>query len=263
MRKFWKEINAIVTIAARDVTILVKTPSMFIFSLVMPVIFMGVLGGSLEQNLTAGMDFNYGQFMLVGMLINMLFMGTTNGITSLVEDRTDDFTQELMVSPVSRYSILLGKIFGASFSAILQLVGTLLTAFCMGIHYTLGQLLAVLAISPLLCLAAGSVGMIIIAFVKNNRTAGLVTMLVTMPQMFLTGAFIPINNSRGILFILSRIMPMTYALDLSRAVFFAGTPEYADIVLFHPAFNVLVLTVLSVVFLIIGTFFFTRSETTR
>jgi ABC-2 type transport system permease protein len=258
-----REINATLTIAARDVLILLKTPSYFGFSLIMPLIFMGILGGSLSQNMASGLPYDYGQFLLVGMLVNMLLMGTTNGITSLVEDRTEDFTQELMVSPISRYSIIIGKIFGSSFSALLQLLGTLLTALLMGIHYSLWQLLAVLAVSPLICLAAGALGMIIVAFIKDNRTAGMVQMLVVMPQMFLTGAFIPINNSQGILFWLSRMMPMTYCLDLARAVFFYGAPSYAGIVLFHPALDILVIAALTAAFLFIGTFFFVRSETNR
>ncbi|MDR2430901.1 MAG: ABC transporter permease [Candidatus Margulisbacteria bacterium] len=261
--RIFREINAGAAIAARDVLILLKTPSYFIFSLIMPLIFMGILGGSLAQNMSAGLPYDYGQFLLVGMLVNMLLMGTTGGITSLVEDRTEDFTQELMVSPISRYTIIIGKIFGSSFSALLQLLGTLFTAFIMGIHYSPWQLMAVLAAAPLICLSAGALGMIIVAFIKDNRTAGMVQMLVVMPQMFLTGAFIPINNSRGFLLVLSRLMPMTYCLDLARAAFFAGTPGYAAIVLFNPAFNILIIVALTAVFLFIGTFFFVRSETNR
>ncbi|GBR77431.1 ABC-2 type transport system permease protein [Candidatus Termititenax dinenymphae] len=263
MNKWVREINAIITIAIRDILILFKTPSYFIFSLIMPLIFMGILGGSLSQNMAGDLGYDYGQFLLVGMIINQLLMGTTGGITSLVEDRTEDFTQELMVSPISRYSIIVGKIVGSSFSAILQLLGTLLTAFIMGIHYSIWQLLAVLAISPIICLTAGSLGMIIVAFVKDNRTAGMVQMLVTMPQMFLTGVFIPINHSKGILLILSRLMPMTYCLDLARAVFFYGTAGYKNIVLFNPVFDLLIIAALTVLFLFIGTFFFARSETNR
>ncbi|MDR1997532.1 MAG: ABC transporter permease [Candidatus Margulisbacteria bacterium] len=263
MNKWAREINAVVTIAVRDILILLKTPSYFIFSLIMPLIFMGILGGSLAQNMAAGLPYDYGQFLLVGMLVNMLLMGTTGGITSLVEDRTEDFTQELMVSPISRYSIIVGKILGSSFTAVLQLLGTLLTALLMGIHYSLWQLLAVLAVAPLICLSAGSLGMIIVAFIKDNRTAGMVQMLVVMPQMFLTGAFIPINNSQGLLFLLSRLMPMTYCLDLARAAFFAGAPGYASIVLFNPLLDILIIAALTVVFLLIGTFFFVRSETNR
>jgi ABC-2 type transport system permease protein len=81
--------------------------------------------------------------------------------------------------------------------------------------------------------------------------------------MFLCGAFILISNLSGILLVLSRLMPMTYCLDLVRAVVYAGTPEYDSIVLFNPAINLAVILTLTIAFLIIGTFFFAQVEKKR
>lgn len=111
--KILREINAVITIMARDVTLFFKSPMTIIMSLAMPLVMMGMLGGTLVQNMAGGLDFDLGPFMLVGMLVNMLFMTTTTGMTSLVEDHFTDFTQEMMVSPVSRYSIIVGKILGS------------------------------------------------------------------------------------------------------------------------------------------------------
>ncbi len=261
--RFSRELNAAVTIAARDIMLALKSPGMLIMSLVMPVIMMGMLGGSLAQNMAGGLSFNYGQFMMVGMMVNMLFMTTTTGLTSLVEDHTTDFTQEMMVSPVSRYSIVIGKIFGSSFGAIVSMFGTLIVGLVMGITLSSGQMLLILALSPLMCLSAGALGMLIIGVIKNNRTANLALMLVVMPQMFLSGAIIPIGSSSGVLLVLSRLMPMTYCLDLVRAVVYSGTSDYASVVMFNPAVNFAAIAALTVVCLIIGTFFFARSEKNR
>ncbi|MDR1605296.1 MAG: ABC transporter permease, partial [Gracilibacteraceae bacterium] len=96
-RKFGlaREVNAVAAIAARDVALMLKSPGTLMMSLVMPIVFMGLLGGSLAQNMAGGLDFHYGRFMLVGMLVNMLFMTTVMGLASLVEDRMKDFTQEM------------------------------------------------------------------------------------------------------------------------------------------------------------------------
>ena len=102
--------------------------------------------------------------------------------------------------------------------------------------------------------------MIIIGLIKSKRAANLAVMLVTMPQMFLSGAIIPITNSTGVLFVLSRLMPMTYALDLTRAIIYSGTPEYDSVVMFNPLINGIAIIALTVVCLVIGTFFFARSE---
>jgi ABC-2 type transport system permease protein len=88
-------------------------------------------------------------------------------------------------------------------------------------------------------------------------------MLITLPQMFLSGAIIPINNTSGVLLILNRVMPMTYCLDLVRAVVYAGTPEYDNVVMFNPAINFVAITALTIICLVAGTFFFAQSEKNR
>jgi ABC-2 type transport system permease protein len=255
----FRELNAVIAIAARDITLAVKSPGMLIASLAMPVVMMGMLGGTLMQNMASGLGFNFGQFMVIGMVVNMLFMLTVQGMTSLVEDRQTDFMQEMLVSPVSRYSIVVGKIFGSSFTAIAGMAGTLVVGLFMGITLGAGQLLTILALSPLMCLSAGALAMIIIGLVKSNKTANFVVMLLIMPQMFLSGAIIPIAQSSGVLWALSRLMPMTYCLDLARAAAYAGTPEYGSVVMFNPAVNFAAIAVLTAGCLMVGTYFFARS----
>jgi len=147
--KVYREINTVIAVMAREITIFFKSPGMAIMSLAMPLVMMGMIGGNLMQNMAAGLGFQFGEFMLVGMLITMLFMITSMGMTSLVDDHDIDFNQEMLVSPVSRYSLVLGKIVGSSFAAIVSMVGTLIVGLIMGITLPLGKLLLVLALSPL------------------------------------------------------------------------------------------------------------------
>ena len=261
--KLLREVNVVITILARDINLFFKSPGMLIMSLAMPLVMMGMLGGSLSQNMAGGLAFNYNQYMLIGMLVNMLFMTTASGVSSLVEDHVTDFTQEMMISPISRYSIVIGKILGSSFGAIVGMLGTIIIGVIMGISVTNGQYLLILLMAPFMCLSAGALAMIVIGLIKSNKMANMAVMLITMPQMFLSGAIIPINNSKGILYVLSRIMPMTYCLDLTRAVVYSGTPEYDNVVLFNPFISLLVIATLTVIFLVIGTFFFARSEKNR
>ncbi|MDR1119260.1 MAG: ABC transporter permease, partial [Bifidobacteriaceae bacterium] len=205
-----REVNATVTVAARDITSKVKDPGSIIMSLAMPLLMMGMIGGTLSQNMAGGLGFDFGEFMLVGMLVNMLFMMTTMGMTSLVDDRDDDYSAELMVAPVSRYAIVVGKILGSSFTAVVSCVGVLAVGAVMGLTLTAWQLLVLLALAPLLCLSAGAFCMILVGVIKNPRNANTMVMLLTMPQMFLSGVIIPISHSTGLLGILSRAMPMTY-----------------------------------------------------
>ncbi|MDR2810031.1 MAG: ABC transporter permease [Tannerellaceae bacterium] len=261
--RFSHEYNAVLTIVARDVLLALKSPAVLIISLAMPIVMMGMLGGSLAQNMAGGLDFNYGKFMLVGMLVSMLFQFTITGLVSLINDRGTDFTQEMMISPISRYSIVIGKIFGSSFGGILSMIGTLIVGLAMGITLSPWQFLLILALSPLMCLSAGAMAMLLMGFIKNNKTANMVTMVLAMTQIFLSGAIIPITNSHGILLVLNRLMPMTYCLDLARAVVYAGTPEYGSVVLFNPVVNCIAIVALTLVCLVVGTYFFVRSEKNR
>jgi ABC-2 type transport system permease protein len=261
--RLFRELNTIVAVMAREITVYFKTPSGVIMSLVMPVMMMGMIGGNLMQNMADGLNFEFGQFMLVGMLVNMLFFITTMGMSSLVDDHETDFNQEMLVSPVSRYSLVVGKILGSGFAAIISLAGTLIVGLVMGITLPAGQLLIILALSPLICLSGGAFAMIVIGLIKSRKAANLAIMLITMPQMFLSGAIIPITNSTGVLMVLSRIMPMTYCLDLTRAVVYSGTAEYEQVVMFNPAVNFAAIAAMTIICLIIGTFFYAQSEKNR
>ena len=263
MTRSLRELNTILTVMAREITLFFKSPAAAIMSLAMPLVMMGMIGGNLIQNMAGGLDFQFGQFMLVGMLVNMLFMITTMGMTSLVDDHEIDFNQEMLVSPVSRYSLVIGKILGAAFGAILSMAGTLIVGLIMGIMLPVNKLLLILALSPLMCLSGGALAMIIIGLVKNKRAANFAVTLIVMPQMFLSGAIIPINNSSGVLYVLNRILPMTYCLDLVRAVVYRGSAEYDKVVMFNPAINFAAITALTVICLVLGTYLFARSEKNR
>ncbi len=261
--RFARELNAVVAVAARDITITLKSPGTLVLSLVMPLLMMGMIGGNLMQNMAGGLGFDFGLFMLVGMLINMLFMMTTMGMVTLVDDSDDNYSAELLVSPVSRYSIVIGKIVGSSFMAIVSCLGVLVVGLVMGITLAPWQRLALLALTPLMCLSGGALAMIVMGDIKSNRVANIAVMMITMPQMFLSGVIIPIGNSTGVLFVLSRILPMTYCVDLGRAVVYAGSPDFSSVVLFNPMVSLFAIIALTVLCLIVGTFLYARSEKNR
>jgi len=261
--RLFRELNTVLTVMSREITIFFRSPATAIMSLAMPIVLMGMIGGNLMQNMAGGLGFQFGQFMLVGMLVNMLFMMTTMGMTSLIDDHDIDFNQEMLVSPVSRHSIVIGKILGCGFSAIMSMAGTLIVSLVMGITLPVGKLLLILALSPLMCLSGGALAMIIIGLIKNKKAANLAVMLIVMPQMFLSGAIIPINNSSGALLVLNRIMPMTYCLDLVRAVVYRGNPEYDSVVMFNPLVNFGAIILLTIICLVFGTYFFAKSEKDR
>jgi ABC-2 type transport system permease protein len=263
LRGLAREANAAFAIAWREVLRAVKSPISIAFTLIFPVILIGLLGGSISDNLGSALPYAYLPFMVIGMIANTLYQSTVSNVMNLIEERDQDFTAELVVAPISRFTVLLGKIIGSAIASMISIVGVLLMIVVMQIPMDIGDLARVLAIAPLLALCGGALGAFLVGFVPDANTARLVTGLAVFPQMFLAGALIPVASSTGVLGFLAKVMPMTYSIDLARNIFYAGKPEYAAAVL-HPMWLDLGVTLaLFVIFTVIGTYFFVRADRNR
>ena len=93
--------------------------------------------------------------------------------------------------------------------------------------------------------------------------AGLGVVLLVFPQMFLSGALIPAASSTGLLGILSKLMPMTYSIDLARNIFYAGKPEAQYTVLHDPLLDLAVTVGYFILFTVVGTYLFVRNDRNR
>ena len=111
-------------------------------------------------------------------------------------------------------------------------------------------------------LSAGD-GVIILSNLPSRRTADQIFPFIMLPQFFLAGVFNPIRSLPWYLDLLSRISPMRYAVDLIRDVFYVGRSDYAEAVLQGPGYNLALMFVVFMVFLVIGTFLFVRKEQNR
>jgi ABC-2 type transport system permease protein len=258
-----REVNATFAIAWREVLRAIKSPLSLAFTVIFPILFIGVLGGSISANLSGALPYAYLPFMLIGMIANSMYQGTITGVTNLVEERENDFTAELFVAPISRYAVLLGKLVGSGIAALVSLVGIVAMIFIMQIPMNAGDLLRVFALTPVLALAGGALGVFFIGITQDPKVVAVGVPLLIFPQMFLSGALIPVSASAGLLGFLAKIIPMTYSIDLARNIFYWGKPEYAVAVL-HPWTLDLAVTVgFFLFFTIVGTFLFVRADRNR
>jgi len=258
-----KEINAILTIAHRDLVKLFRDRTRLIFSLIFPFIFIGVLGSSLQSNLSGELGYNFLTFVFVGVLAQTLFQSTASGIISLVEDRENDFSQEIFISPVSRYSIIFGKILGETLVAFAGVVGILVLGVVLQVPLDWARLLTLLPFGLIVALFGGAFGILVMANLGGQRTANQVFPFIIFPQFFLAGVFNPIQNLPPVLLFLSRISPMTYAVDLFRSVYYTGTAAFDKTVIFGTLVNMAAIFVMFLLFFSIGTILFVRSERNR
>lgn len=256
-------LNAIVAIGYRDLLKLLRDPARLLSTFVFPLVFIGVLGGSLQANIGATVGYNFLVFTFTGVLAQTLFQSTALGIISLLDDRENDFSQEIFVSPISRYSIVFGKIFGETLVALPQGFGILIFAFIIGVPINAAQVLGLVLVGFLISLYGGAFGMAMLGLLPTRRAAEQIFPFIMLPQYFTAGIFAPIKVLPLPLDILSRLSPMRYAVDVTRGAFYTGSPEYDLVVLAAPWFNALVIGSSFLVFMVIGTILFVRAERNR
>jgi len=254
------EFNAIVAIAYRDVLKFTRDRVRIVSTLIFPAVFIIILGNSFS-GLNTGYDFMI--YVFTGVYAQNLFQSTSLGIISLIEDRENDFSQEIFVSPISRYSIIFGKIVGETAISMLQGLAIIVLGILISVPMSLSQFIGLIQTGLIACLFGGSFGVVVLANLKSQRAANQIFPFVILPQFFLAGIFNPINDLPPYLEILSRISPMRYAVDLTRAIYYNGQPEYSLVVQDPLALNLGVIVILFFLFLVIGTAIFVHSEKNR
>lgn len=257
------EFNATLAIGQRDFLKFIRDRNRIVATFIFPFIFIAVLGGSLQANFSSQSGYNFMLFTFTGVLAQTMFQSTASGIISLIEDRQSDFSREIFVSPISRYTIVIGKIIGESSVAFAQAIGVILFALILGVPISISHLIMLFPVSLVCCLLGGSFGILILGNLNNQRAANQIFPFVIFPQFFLSGVFSPIMNLPFYLDILSKLAPMRYAVDFARGLFYQGNPDYDKVVLFHPLTNLAIIALMIVVFLIIGTYMFVSKEKNR
>jgi ABC-2 type transport system permease protein len=257
------DLNAILTVASRDVLKLFRDRARLGFSIVFPLIFIGLMGGTLQGNLGKAAGFNFIGFIFTGVLGMTLFQSAAQGLISLIDDREQDFSQEMFVSPISRYSIVFGKILGESVVSLVQAIPTFGLALILKVPLTLPIFLLMIPTAIFACLLGGSFGVMAMSLLNNQRAAQQIFPFLMFPQFFLAGIFNPIKILPWYLAPFSLISPMRYPVDLFRGLLYAGKPEYGKTVLFDPFTNLAIMAAMFTVFLLAGTALFVRQETNR
>src|SRR5437879_13729476 len=116
------ELNVVTALAGRDMLKFSRDAGRMITAVVFPSLTIFLLGGTLQLNLGPAAGFNFIGFTSAGCLGMTLFQSTAQGLSSLMDDRQNDFAQEIFVSPVSRYSIVFGKILCATAVRLLHVL---------------------------------------------------------------------------------------------------------------------------------------------
>jgi ABC-2 type transport system permease protein len=257
------EVSAVLAIAHRDLVKLLRDRPRIVSDFAFPLILIGVLGTSLQAGFGTPDGFNLLTFVFTGVLAQTVWQSAALGVISLIADREQDFSQEMFVSPISRYSIIFGKIIGESLVALPQALAILLFGFVIGVPLSVPVLVALVPVAFLVAIFGGAFGVLVLSNLRSQQSANQIFPFVMLPQFFLAGVFNPIDNLPWFLDILSRLAPMRYAIDLVRDVYYAGHPEPVRVPLLDAPTNLAIIAAMFGLFMVAGTTLFVRSERNR
>ncbi len=193
-----------------------------ITQLVQPVLFLFVLGTGLSRLASRGMPpgFDFKTFIYPGVLAMSVLFTAIFSAASIVWDREFGFLREMLVAPVHRWAIVVGKCLGGATVATFQGIIFLCLAGVAHIPYSPVLLLTLIGELLLLSFTLTAFGVMMAARIKQIQAFMALTQMFVMPLFFLSGALYPLSGLPAWLTVLTRIDPLTYIVDPMRHAVF-------------------------------------------
>jgi ABC-2 type transport system permease protein len=221
-KRSWRsEVRAMRIVWRRDLIRFTADRTRIATLLIQPLLFLFVLGAGLETLAapsTGGVDLS--TFIFPGVLCMALVFSAMFNAISLVMDRELGFLREMLVAPVRRSSIVVGKCLGGATVASLQGAILLALAGFVDVPYDPLLLLGLFGLMLLTAFAVTAFGVMVAVRVKQIQTFTTVMQMLVMPLFFLSGALYPVAGLPGWLEVLTRLNPLTYAVDPMRRLVF-------------------------------------------
>ncbi len=210
-------------IAYRDLLRFVGDRPRLIGSFAMPLLFLIIFGAGFNRVIGAlapGVDFV--QFMYPGIVAMTVLMSSLMSGLSMVWDREFGFLREVMVAPLSRTGIVLGKVTGNGVIAIGQGLIMLALAPIIGVKIDFILVLKLIPLLLIVSICLSGLGILMASRMRSQQGFQMLMQIIIMPLIFLSGVFFPINNVPVWLEVLSKFNPLTYGVDAIRQVFLSG-----------------------------------------
>jgi ABC-2 type transport system permease protein len=262
-RRWRAELSAVAVIAHRDFVKLLRDRLRLFSELAFPLVLILLLGPALQSGFGAPGGLDLTTFVFSGVLAQTVWQSSVLGLISLIADREEDFSQEIFVSPVSRYAIVAGKIIGESLVALPTGLGIVVVGLLIGVPLSPLVLIVLVPVSLAVAIYGGAFGLLILSNISSQRTANQIFPFVLLPQFFLAGVFNPIHDLPLPLAILSALSPLRYAVELMRNVIYGLQPGVPAPSMTAAPINASVMAVVFVALLAAGTLLFVRAERNR
>src|SRR5437763_533077 len=208
------ELRAIKVVWRRELIRFVRDPLRMLTSLMQPLLFLFVLGTGLSRIASAGTHgVNLRTFVYPGVLAMAVLFTAIFSAASVVWDREFGFLREMLVAPVSRGSIVVGKCLGGASVAAFQGLLVIMLAGLVNVPYAPVMIIEVFAIQVLLAFTLTAFGVMLAVRIKQIQSFMAITQMLLMPIFFISGALFPLAGLPVWLTVLNRLDPVTYAVD--------------------------------------------------
>jgi ABC-2 type transport system permease protein len=208
--------NAVYVLVAREFKKFVREKSRLISTIARPLIWLFLVGGGMSRLITPGMGtigVSYLQFIFPGILgMTILFSAIFSSI-SIIWDKEFGLMKEILVAPVSRFSIVIGKALSGTIISTLQAVIVLCLFPLLGIRLDFLAFAEIVFVALLLSFCIASLGIVIATFYDSFESFSVIMNFIVMPMFFLSGAMYPVKMLPPFLRFLTRLNPLTYGID--------------------------------------------------
>jgi len=249
------ELQAVYVMWLRQMKRFTRSKSRLVTTIIQPLFFLFILGSGFNSATMPGLaEGEYINFLAPGIVaMGIMFSSMFTGI-SVLWDKQFGFLQEVLVAPISRFSIVIGRTLGGATTALIQGVMILIIAIALGVPITsVFGLILTFVFMILIAFTAVGFGLIIASKMRDFQSFPIIMNLVIMPLFFLSSAFIPIEANE-ILKKIAFINPLFYMVDGMRGSL-TGANNYLP-----PLVNLVIVFVTCIIMMFIGSYFFSKSE---
>lgn len=258
-----RALKAIYTIWLRDVIRFYRERTRIVGMLGQPLLYLLIVGTGLSASFRmsfAPQGFSYLEFMYPGIIgMTVLFTSVFSAI-SIVWDREFGFLKEVLVAPVPRWSVAIGKALGGSTIAMFQASILLLLAPLIGVKLGPVMILQLMGMLFLIAFSLTSLGITIASRMETMEGFQMIMNFLIMPLFFLSGAMFPMKNVPPWMVALMKIDPLTYGVDALRNIIFAASPARDFLIQFSMGTDLAVVAAMSLLFITAGTLAFNKIE---
>ena len=237
-------------LAHREVLRFVRQPVRLFGSLVQPLLFWLFMGAGFSQSFSmGGGGTGYREFFFPGIVLMLMLFAAIFSTITLIEDRNAGFLQGVLVAPVSRLSLVLGKVAGGTLIALAQAVIFLFFAPLAGIPLTVGMVLNLVVLFVLVGMGFTGLGFAIAWLMDSVAGYHAVMSVVMIPLWLISGALFPVDGASPWLAFAMRCNPVFYAQVLVRKCFYQelgpllSDPDFLQALVISVAWAVLTLAV--------------------